>query len=371
VKTKFHSGRIQILIKPKATFESTFDPSMIRTEIVDIASVSEYTFTVPFMYERPWCRTPDRNVPYANHAKFVPTVVEIRNLTQLRRPNDVVADNVTIIVEVSGAEDIEFAFPRANSFQVIRDSPSVPPTLQIGFGTVDRPVLADIKMLSERIRNCTVGESVFSVKQLMLRVQEEFMSEVGGGFSWLIYPEQTNSLAGNGSWTDGSSYFSAFSSIFGYYRGGTRNKILAMPTSMEVAQADHVYRAYMVTRDSIDATVPYVTSSTPGFVLSRAPYAYTNIGREGIVEMEVPYYGSTPIRPTNTYVFKTIALLAMDIEYPQLVIDTTDPSSKTFMRGVSDDFMFGYVMGVPVMASGIAVPMETAGSQSENDPRAR
>ncbi len=360
VKTKFHSGRIQILIRPKNTFDSTYDPSMIRTEIVDIASVSEYTFTVPFMYERPWCRSPDRHTPFANHAKFVPTVVEVRNLTQLRRPNDVVSDSITIIVEVSGAEDIEFAFPRANGFQVLRDTPAAPAMLQIGFGTVDRPVLADLKPLSDRIRNCTVGESVRSAKQLMLRVQEEFNSGIGASLSWLIYPEQTNTLPGNGSWTDGSSYFSAFSSIFGYYRGGTRNKIISLPTPTEGPQPDHIYRAYMVIRDSIDAAVPYVTPTTSSVGLVRAPYAYTNLGREGVVEMEVPYYGSTPIRPTNTYVFKSVALLSMDIEYPQLVLDTTDVADKVFMRGVSDDFMFGYVMGVPVMASGIPVPTQTA-----------
>jgi hypothetical protein len=353
-KTKYHSGRLQICLIPKGYDQDNFDPSMMYTEIVDIASVSEYSFTVPFVYEKPWClnrRSDTGAVP-----GLVPTLLVVKALTQLRRPNDVVADNVELFLEVGGAEDIEFALPRnpRTQFQNLAATPPPPSKvaqLQIGFSSVDSPVFGSDNKLSDTLHGLTVGEKIVSVKQLLHRAQD--VQQISGATSCHVRPLQTDSIDPDIVDATSNTFFDAIAPLFAFNRGSVRVKSQMYDDNGNVAPS--WARGFFRKTDWPSATLKFATAATGDegdwSRLTHNAYGQSCLALEGALELELPYYGTTPIRPNNTTPIHPDAILAMDLEHYELFTAcSTSIVAQRFMRSVGDDFSFGFLYGVPIVA---------------------
>ncbi len=355
-KTKYHSGRIQICLIPKGLDQDNFDPSMIYTEIVDIASVSEYSFTVPFVYEKPWCENIRPNTEPGDIPRRVPTLLVVKALTQLRRPNDVVADNVELFLEVCGAEDIEFALPRNPRMQY-QDGPIPPPPpartaeLQIGFSAVDSPVFGDDNKLSDVLHGLTVGEKVVSVKQLLQRAQD--IDTIIAATSCHIRPYQTGALPPDVLTFRPNAFFDAIAPLYAFNKGSIRVKSQFVGEGGVIPQA--WTRGYFRKTTWPASALPFATGSISDEAdwtnITHNAYGQSCLPLEGALELELPYYGTVPIRPNNTYPFSPGAITAMDLEHYELfTAASTGTVVQRIMRSVGDDFSFGFLIGVPITA---------------------
>lgn len=105
VKTIFHSGRISIAFSPFDSKSSTnplfnFDSSdYLHREIVDIRTCNEITFTVPYINPSSWL---------SMHEPF--GAIQIFVVDPLTAPSNV-PSSIKLLMEVSGGEDFEVAFP--------------------------------------------------------------------------------------------------------------------------------------------------------------------------------------------------------------------------------------------------------------------
>jgi hypothetical protein len=124
VKTKFHSGRLQISFIP-FYFNSTIStgvPDVSRTQkiIVDLKTSTEVSFTVPYVSSRPWmfCIRPESSWLGENGTNMfnaVSGIVRVEVLNQLVAANSVYQSMQTL-VEVSGGPDLTFASPTCPSY---------------------------------------------------------------------------------------------------------------------------------------------------------------------------------------------------------------------------------------------------------------
>jgi hypothetical protein len=353
VKTKYHSGRIQICLIPKGLGQDNFDPSMVYTEIVDIASVSEYSFTVPFVYEKPWCSNIRANeVPRPN---LTPTLLVVKALTQLRRPNDVVADNIQLQLEVGGAEDMEFALPRRLE-TVYQDVPLLPPVnkvaeLQIGLSAVDSPVFGSDNKLSDLLHGLTVGEKIVSAKQLLQRAQDS--ATIVASTSAYVNPLQIKSISPDIVMEFPNTFFDALAPLFAFNRGSVRVKdqIVAEGGVLAQAWARGFFHKTGWHRNNVAFASASTSDEGDWTEMTHNAYGQSCLPLEGALELELPYYGTTPLRPTNAFPILPDAITAMDLEnYTIYSCASTGISAQRFMRSVGDDFSFGFLIGVPLVA---------------------
>jgi len=112
VKTEFHSGRISMSVIPNAggglgagTLNVT-NTDYLRREILDLRLGTEWTFNVPYEGMNAW-RT--------NPMDFIYSVLQFYVVDQLEAPATV-SSSVTLLIELSGGEDLEYAYPITNNY---------------------------------------------------------------------------------------------------------------------------------------------------------------------------------------------------------------------------------------------------------------
>lgn len=118
VKTKFHSGRLQISWRP-GTKIGTTRPTvpMAYTIVWEVAERSSIAFEIPYLNPKPWLMVQDpEEKSTATDMDFKNGTLEIVVLNRLVASSDVVADNVDIIIEVCGGKGMRFATPVTPTF---------------------------------------------------------------------------------------------------------------------------------------------------------------------------------------------------------------------------------------------------------------
>jgi hypothetical protein len=154
VKTEFHSGRLMICFFPTDDIASFgTDSEYLNRHIIDIREYNEFTFEIPFISRYPWLINEQRM-----------GVLAFRVVDQLVAPASV-SSSISILVEVTGGDDLEFAIPGTTSFQPIMFTPqSVDPnaiTMNIGnTQTMGDPVAASA---------FTIGDKISSLRSLLKR----------------------------------------------------------------------------------------------------------------------------------------------------------------------------------------------------------
>lgn len=427
VKTGFHSGRLRVFFVPQGVADTLKIGSAPTIEIeknyqvvVDIAESDTFTFNVPFVATKPWLSTYG---PSAYTGYIVVTV-----LNELRAP-PVVSNKINVIVEVAGGSDFSFSMPCEPWFLTGSPTPS-PPSMgfaevQIAGTNVDlnddqKRSLVDPDSISviNPIANWSpeshcIGEKIMSIRQLIKRANWV------GSATMLPANVTDQQYAVVNPYANASNqinthidYLSYFSNLFAFFRGGVRIKVNAnilyangnlgnstpdgewfTPSNanpcLNIKMLNAITADYIAVAGNIkklnnivgkvgfaNADV-YNSSTLNSAMINSSSTTVVNQGVEGMVEIEVPYYNSSHLTPSNvpdtndplvdidsqatsegTYPLPILLIgtnplprqlrIASTVEHNAYVYKT-EALTCNFYRAASDDYSYHYFIGVPTM----------------------
>jgi len=397
VKTNYHSGRLRIAYVPgpRSYYASDIpDLDKCYSEIVDIRERSEFEFVVPFVYWAPWSLVegvdqttyvPTNTGLFPRH---IPGYILVEVINTLQRPNTLVSDTVGIIVEFSAGEDFELSVPIGLPFvPALGVVAAVPPTERAEALMWMPPTRQDQQMHEElsvqlfkkqsvddvESALASVGERIVSIKQLLQRFNRLTLETPGlpdGSVisirPWSVVGKSLNSgTPPKGFETLNCDYYSYFSSIFAYFRGGMRIKTRDIfNVGVTVGNALNFTESctesfYLDCRTDVKQCWPTnVLVGTDLGQSSRGTFAqnFHISGRDGIYEISAPYYNSTIMHRSNAF------SLTDDVENDNNVYclplvcwqsfvfsnsDAAKPPNFYVWRAVADDFQFGFLTGCP------------------------
>lgn len=182
----------------------------------------------------------------------------------------------------------------------------------------------------------TVGESVLSVKNLLLRYGYDNNYSFRGIGTTTSVIVNANSLDSVGSTS--ASYISFFASAFRFWRGSRRFKVRIERDGLPQIMMPVIFNPGSI-RNPTSANTYRTNSSTN--------YYFPN--NEGFFEFSVPYYNRNRISITGDDTVST--LLSTAEKY--VLIDTSATDSSTvkvsMYSNVGEDFTFGMWMSTPTM----------------------
>jgi hypothetical protein len=391
VKTEFHSGRLRIAFQPGplTSMGQSMDCTPYEyTEVWDIRNSSEFTICPPFSSVAPYL---------PNNRRYGTILIFVQN--ELRAP-DTVTNSINMLVEVFGGPDLEFAVPKP--LQMVPYCPtaslaSPAPTqtkitnvssnsivAQSDFNFVAQ--VGEVEVVDEcdgRMANCDtppatshigrndvtmagfcVGERLMSLKQLLLRACP------------VIYPGNVPSIANDltipadvlqwdcvGStpltWI-GIDYYTYFSALFRFHRGGFRWK--AYPVSNAVSG---IRAAVYVQGFSPNNSVPKSVSQQFMVNTTGLPLVYTGTTSNPVLEFQVPYYGDHHVRytPLDFNGYTGVVTNAPNPDYSRCCVSFRSPdglSNYIFARSVADDyFLHGFISTVPCLYTAVTESQST------------
>jgi hypothetical protein len=356
VSTEFHSGRYAIFFTPReldcgATTVSTAQSYYCHREIVDLRDGCEFTFHVPYTSIANYRRIGTTNEPFG--------VLTVQCINPLIAPASV-SSVVNVLVEICGAPDVEFAFPRPNTLSVY--SPSAPQSNvsfiqsenEITSGTVGNSRLNDDNCINAR--HCQ-GEKVMSLLS-MLKHNNQILPITQGttAASAVISPfaiyTAAKIIATNSDSPYRSDLYSYITSCFAMSRGAVRYRVFNnSPTSTN-------------SQEFTRASIGFKTSGTSaGIVESITPIANDRWGLlviqnsvfRGAVEVQTPPYHHTYTR-LNVDEFVGSLTLLKDYAAPTannmvLNVNTATANGNQYYRQVADDFQLSGFVSCPSLVS--------------------
>jgi hypothetical protein len=363
VKTEFHSGRLLIAFVPGYTTLpvpslTTANAAYLHKDVIDIRSLTEYEFVVPWVANRPMleCQTSSGGL-------------YISVLNELRHP-DTVNNSIQIIVEQSCCDDFQFAVPNNALLIPYTSAPSTypqggealigqmdkssqPGTLaQDGLGTSS---IQQINNLSSA--RFAVGEFISSYRQLIKRAVPIIRATISGSDQNVAYAAPSSIILPT-YFTDTSTvntnlgltlvdYVSIITACFAFYRGSTRIR------AYNPGSGTYVARAVYGVDQAITAGgyAPYINPMWSK--LRMTPVVPTPSSVYPNPELSIPWYGKfshapvlleLPANPPNTtYANLGIAGFA----------GTEAASTDLFLtRQAGDDFSCGFWTGsLPLLST--------------------
>jgi hypothetical protein len=354
VTTEFHSGRYAIMFVPFETLAGGANvaisgQSYVHREIIDLREGNEFTFHIPFtsipLYRRLGVGT--------NESFGSVTVFAVNPLTAPAT----VASTCNVLVEVCGAPDVEFAYPRTNTLSIA--FPTAPQsninfvssTNEITSGTIGNSTLNSDNHLNSR--HC-IGEKILSLSSL-LRHNNEILPQTQGttAISASINPFFIPSAGNVVSTAPADSAFipdlyAMINSMFVTSRGSVRLKVFNnVDTDLN-------------TSELTTATVSFTTSGTHlGIVESASKYAAVrwalkviqNSIYRGGVDVQTPPYHMTYAR-CNSLDLTGSSAVPKDYSDPSshnilINVNTAIAVGNRYYRQVGDDFQLGMFLTVP------------------------
>lgn len=193
--SQYHRGRLRFSWDPKGDIANTADAtSEVYNHIVDICDDTNVSIRVPYCQRVAYCKVPE--LPTSNmfgtsplasdHSDTVNGILTVRVLTEQTSP--VSSADITVLVSVRGAENMEFAAPKEID-------------QQIGFFTVQSKDLNDVdevcfggpSKVDENVNLVYMGEKVTSLRELMQRSNFHRMDVVSeGNLTVSIYTQHIN-----------------------------------------------------------------------------------------------------------------------------------------------------------------------------------
>lgn len=368
VKTIYHSGRLALTFVPRTTDISTivYDPAYanyLHREIVDIRKCNEITITVPYVGHNPFLGQGE------SFGQLVVSVVD-----NLVSPANV-PSNVSILMEVSGGPDIEFARPLGRNTLIggIQGTVFLGATPQMG----DPCEIADTMIGSSSIvasstinAEMCIGEKVTSLRSLLkIAKVQRFQSAVPAGAIASISPFLINSV----HWTSTpvltygyalGDLYDILGACYLFSRGGMclkENSIFSRTAVLEIGTSSEAPSGYF-TRAAVDL---FGRSWSLGS-LAGGKFAYAALGgNNAISEWNVPQYSHRHSRnniglltnPVGFMTPATPAYLGSSIIVNMIEYFVTSPTSKSYplFRSVGDDFSFGgFISTVPIHYNSVA-----------------
>jgi len=224
VKTEFHTGRLLVSYVPEdaetaVPTHTTTTSAYVHRDIIDLSTGNEFTFNFPYISRTMWRETGDIIGRYGT--------VYVTVIDPLVAPATV-ATTVTILAEMSGGDDLQFAAPVGNPY-----SPCIPSAPQSGMeecNVCDKAIGSTVKQKKSMApaENC-MGETIQSYRQHLKRGGYAYTYEIKNAvstytsvapFSWTPYVSNATVLSGAPS----RDPFTQASSIYALNRGGVRLK---------------------------------------------------------------------------------------------------------------------------------------------------
>lgn len=369
VKTKFHSGRVRIFYTPglfNSTLPSNFEHDANYSTVVDLRSDTDVEFNLPYVATVPWLHIKESPWVGSFDQTQVCGSVYMEVLNELVNTSTV-SDTVEVLVEVCGAEDIEFAVPiqpnlcpranptnnnnlRRNVMQMLTTS-----VAQVGTDTGDTPLeearseptsFAEVPLQPHNTTYneamLTMGEKITSFRQLIKRFH--MITPPSSDRFWTFkQPFWINPNKFVGTTKEGSSdldSLSWFASLYAFYRGSTRVKIAPINTTSPLQVL--LKPTYLYGNGGIiepDTTWPRIDSRGADVFLPQT---------EGIYELAFPYYSSYPVTLT-TYNATNSDVLDARNGFNRAIATFHVETNAYVYRAAGDDFSFGFLLGPPVL----------------------
>lgn len=367
IKTEFHSGRIGVAFVPgerTPTARTISDFDWCYKEILDIRDSNEYTVSVPFVNSTPWL---DKSVSMGSLYLYV--------ANELVAPSGV-SSTITVLLEVGGGNDMEFAFPvpiagnipccffnagyagleYADSLREFKAQGLGPGEAEASSSaqiSAQPPDISSSDVHHDRIsaaKYC-IGEQVTSIRQLVKRACPWFWP---GAFisGYAARPHVVEVLGADISGTPilrGAStqcdYINYFGPLYAYRRGGIRLKAYCRngdtATGTWRAGLFHDVNSFILSNSISDVAWSNCLS------IAMNPASST-----GGIELEIPQYCKTAVCYNMLYNVTCRNPIPGYYEDGKAVYIQNDgqPVSMATTRQAADDFSFGFFIGtLPIL----------------------
>lgn len=365
VKTEFHSGRLLFCYQPsqlkKGGSISVQQSTYLHREILDIRLGSEFSFVIPYASIQTYRSMDD---PYGR--------IQLSVLNELVAPDNV-APSVSIICEVSGAPDLEFAVPvLPNAGPFVPSFTQSRMEFQMDSGdpcVIDEGILANGSMFDDGMsgaRFC-IGEKLMSVSQLLKRSCVTFdQPGTGDGVEIVCYPYTIGTMRSIvnviSKPTNQVDWFDYIAGAFALSRGGMRIKL---NQSRDTGPSGILYtRLVPINKTGAVVGTRFAISGSSSFVdTTKTPFhglpTVLNELRKAPLEVQIPQYHRFHTRVNSEYlsgptmgtrfnenVTPTAADQMIALEHRGANFET---GHVGLSRSVADDFQLGYFTGVPPM----------------------
>lgn len=331
VSSGYHKGRLLIVWDPYAG-TSVPEQNVQYSRIIDINSDKDFTMDIGWGQPRTWLDTQELSNGYylSNAGTYTAAVNQYANgvltvyvLNDLTTPNSTVNNDISVNVFVSMCDDAQFAVPvtRINTYSPWTGT-GITPQAGGDLETEDTNNKPTMDETTEKMTECVpvedasnlvyIGEVVSSFRQLIKRYNllNTFgnLGATAGYYTW----STSDFPIGRGYYTNGTrsgttyNYNSVNTTMLRYmsfafvmYRGGIRNKIVAVSTGVVGNNA-----VLTVNRNTtfFGYSPPGLTTSATGTVAAFEDQALafqspgleglhlTPSGQQPVIEVEYPFY---------------------------------------------------------------------------------
>jgi hypothetical protein len=375
VKTGFHSGRLVFAFYPCE--DSVADPNVsylnshyTYREIIDIRESNEFTVTVPFLSSSPWKNTGAES----SSGNFRTGQILVYVLEPLVAPSNVTS-SATLILEVAGGPDLEFAVPAVSIPQC--------PVYNVV------PQSGGIQSAKSDDNDCSLLQTIVGSSSIVTDNHQSALSCVGERLSsfrtmlkmtnalpwWTASPTAAKFLniypfACNGTWSAATPVYpqvtpdliSVLSSIYLYSRGSVRYKIQTNLQNLTNPEFSAV--SYMVALPagatftdvfSVGNTDIAVQTSYRARCLT--PQVFHHIAQNQAAELSVPQYHRYHSRVNTEHLCMSnipcipTTRTALGTAFGITFFAGQNPGTTNIVphRLAGDDFNFGGFISIPPM----------------------
>lgn len=379
VRTEFHSGRLMFAFNPQYNLSpQSNEYDYMNRDIVDIREHNQITFLFPFTSPLMYlpCEPTGGGLDVSNWFGEI----EVFVVDQLRAPASV-SSTVTILVEVAGYSDMEFAVPRT-----ITQIPRIDVIAQmesIDCKILEKPIGSTVIVNDSTVpSSLSIGEKITNLRLLLKRFTSIANTNdltVVGANTFQIRPKVI-------SWYDEGSdekynnlpdLFTHLGSIFAITRGGTRIKYInPVPLNKNTGTSTFKPIGYVNYFWSYVSNQPNLLSSRVWFPqanpisnlrnLASNNVLYFNPCEEYGVEIHIPQYSllhSIPcafLRAGGRFVFPQHVVNPTSYQPSVQVTDNSladyslaaaNAAQPILMRAGADDTNFGGFVSIPPMVT--------------------
>jgi len=304
VKTEFHSGRLVFGFFPLDGAIDTSNASVIfdnldfvQKTIVDVRENNEWEFEVPFVSTTPYKSCTIYGQPGEFYGYLGCWV-----LSDLVAP-DGVTGTVKILVEVAGADDLEFAVPKRTGIaSIVPLNILAQPQMADVTGSSTLSTIGTTANVTEDYVDAayTMGEASTSLRQFLKRPypglsrttnNENFVPDA---ITW------HKNVTGTGLVQMPHDFIDLFGTMYALMRGGTKYRIIPKTTN-NIQLRSTLYSWQWNSSPSPSYKTPYWSGATAPTMANRMSFAN---GLSSIQRMDygygitVPFYSKTYAKPT-------------------------------------------------------------------------
>jgi len=373
VKTKFHSGRVRLYFQPGLVAFGASQSNFNYSQVVDIRSETEVSFTVPYINTKPWCLL-DTGTPINTISEINFTGVLYMEVLNELKANSSVGASINVLVEVAGGPDYELAAPCAPIIQpvLITASQRAAASLfriraQVGetearedvqSGSINSDQLGQSTLSAPWALNLAMhGEKVLSLRQLLKRSSNSAsitLTTSGGLIISPFSPQLNYNRTATGTLVvTPHSFLDYFGNLYAFWRGSVNLKII--PNSFESSRATVSALLAYPRVSGTDPSNPYPSATTlvsSGSLVSNSrssgPVQVIFQDLEGCIDITCPYYSQMHMSPVSDYTFNdTNVRLGL---YPPYLVSITNLNADTYTiyRSAADSYQLAYLLGPPL-----------------------